>query len=140
MGARCLEQCKGELDYSFNYMNKCSIIIIITIKIIIRYCRLQFKAAIKLPWFWKEPFNKQPQHSFSVAPWCWHMKLLWHQQFFWEIIEYVDICEFPRNTHRHSTLVSFPLHLNENTWCFHKTFMWKVMNNIKMYFCAEWIN
>ena len=40
-------------------MNKCSIITIIIIKIIIKYCLLQFKAAIKPLWYWKKLSNKE---------------------------------------------------------------------------------
>ena len=46
-------------NYSSNYMIRCSIITITTIKIIIWYCLLWFKAAIKPMWYWKEPFNKE---------------------------------------------------------------------------------
>ena len=46
-------------NYSSNYMNRCSIITIIIIKVIIKYFLLRFKAAIKPPWFWKKPFTKE---------------------------------------------------------------------------------
>ena len=45
------------LNYTSNYMNRCSIITISIIKIITRYCLSQFKAAIKPTKVLKKPFN-----------------------------------------------------------------------------------
>ena len=62
-------------NYSYNYMNTCSIITIIIIKIIIRHCLLQFKAVINPPWFQKNLFTKKEDWE-CLEPFSFHNLLI----------------------------------------------------------------